>query len=1116
MLTGIWTPLAKSIPSGEGASTMLLLPDGSVMVQGGTSGSTPSNQWFKLTPDSHGNYVDGAWTPLAPSHVGRFFFASDVLPDGRVYVAGGEASTEGDDSSSGEIYDPVANTWTTIAKYPGPAIDDSISETLPDGRILQSSPYTPAVYIYDPSTNTWSDGPTLPNGDKSAEEGWVKLADGSTLQYEILGSQPDSANRLILGATDAQDQWVSAGSPLIPLSSNDGTAIVPEIGPGVLLPNGNVFWIGANGHTGIYTPPSAGNPTGTWKTGPDIRDNSNQSQYAFDAPAAVEPDGKVLFAAGPVKGENGTFPTEIFEYDPSKGFVGELTQVPTPGVSLDHTGAFMTRMLVLPTGQILMNNGSQFSVYTPDGSPSRSWAPTVQKIGQNLDGSFTLTGTQLNGLDEGASYGDDAQMASNYPIVKLVDRATGTTYFARTTNWSSTWVATGTKPETVDFSLPPGVGPGIYDLSVIANGISSTPVFFVLGSSGNDEVDIYGSGDLVGVSLNGDGVDEDPESETAGVYVFTEGGSNTVNIEGTLADVPVSVDLSGGTATVDVSPTARSLGNIQGNVSVTGTGSSADILQVFDQNDHNQDTYSLWSSTITRTGSATISYTSMGQVNLYGGKADQSHAGGDTFNIGSTAKGTATMVVGGGVASDTFNVTPPDHPSGDSVGTIQGGLTILGHSQSSSYSAALNIYDDASSPNTYSVTSSTVTRAGAATITYGSITNVDLYGGDGHEIYDIESTRPGTSVTVHARSVDNTFNISPTTEDLNTIQGDLAIVGVPNSAEVLNVFDQNDPNLATYSVTSSTVSRAGAAPITYASINSVVLYGGANKDTYAIDLAGAAPGLTVHAGPGNNLFDLAAAPSTPVTLDGGAGNNTLVGPNVTDTWDITGLNKGTLGDVSFAAVQNLTGGSDLNVFVFGPVGSVSGKIDGDGGGNDWLDLSAYTSTVTVNLAAGTATGVAGGIANIRNVRGGQHVNNLTGDAQGNILIGGAGPNTIIGGSARSLLIGGEGTDTITGHSGGDILIAGSTNFDSSSLANDLALDSILAEWQSGNSYATRISHIKNGGGLNGSNRLVWGVTVHDNTATPASKLTAGAGGQDWFFGNLAHTTTNKKPGEQLN
>jgi hypothetical protein len=98
------------------------------------------------------------------------------------------------------------------------------------------------------------------------------------------------------------------------------------------------------------------------------------------------------------------------------------------------------------------------------------------------------------------------------------------------------------------------------------------------------------------------------------------------------------------------------------------------------------------------------------------------------------------------------------------------------------------------------------------------------------------------------------------------------------------------------------------------------------------------------------------------------------------------------------------------------------------------------------------------------------------------------------------------------------LIAGYTDYDSSSLANDLALESILAEWQSANSYTTRISHIKNGGGLNGSNRLVWGTTVHDNSLARANTLIGGGGlgGQNWFFANQTHTIINKTLSEKLN
>ena len=83
----------------------------------------------------------------------------------------------------------------------------------------------------------------------------------------------------------------------------------------------------------------------------------------------------------------------------------------------------------------------------------------------------------LNGISEGAAYGDDVQMNSNYPVVRLTDAA-GNVHFARTFNWSSTGVMTGTTLETTEFRLPPGLAAGMYSLVVVANGNSSDPVSF--------------------------------------------------------------------------------------------------------------------------------------------------------------------------------------------------------------------------------------------------------------------------------------------------------------------------------------------------------------------------------------------------------------------------------------------------------------------------------------------------------------------------------------------------------------------------------------------------------------------------------------------------------------
>src|SRR5262249_35812476 len=101
-----------------------------------------------------------------------------------------------------------------------------------------------------------------------------------------------------------------------------------------------------------------------------------------------------------------------------------------------------------------------------------------------------------------------------------------------------------------------------------------------------------------------------------------------------------------------------------------------------------------------------------------------------------------------------------------------------------------------------------------------------------------------------------------------------------------------------------------------------------------------------------------------------------------------------------------------------------------------------------------------------------------------------------------------GRGTVNGGSGNDILIGGTTRFDT----NYAALDSLLAEWQSTKSYAQRISDLKHGGGLNGTNTLAAGTTVQGGGADTLK----GKGPSDWFFEFVGDTIVGFVPGEQIN
>jgi hypothetical protein len=257
--------------------------------------------------------------------------------------------------------------------------------------------------------------------------------------------------------------------------------------------------------------------------------------------------------------------------------------------------------------------------------------------------------------------------------------------------------------------------------------------------------------------------------------------------------------------------------------------------------------------------------------------------------------------------------------------------------------------------------------------------------------------------------------------------------------------------------------------------------------------------------------------------------NTLIGPNVNTDWTISAANGGSglfgSHEIYFTQIQNLVGGTGVDVFKFVAGGSLAGSLNGGGAPareGDWLDYTGLTTSTTVNLRTGSATGVAGGAAgrvtNIQDVHGGNGPNVLTGDSQGNILIGGTGSDTIFGGTGASLLIGGAGSDHVTGGSGDDILIGDAITFDVMTAAHEAALMSILAEWQSTDSYATRVHDIDTGtgGGLNGTAKLNFGTTVVDDGAADTITGTLSTRAINWFFKGASDTLVHVQSGEHIN
>ncbi|HET6181183.1 MAG TPA: hypothetical protein VFE61_29975 [Candidatus Sulfotelmatobacter sp.] len=464
---GKWTKVAAAPPSVIGHT--LLLTDGSVLAI--NAGCSATGNWYRLVPDSTGSYLKGSWVNAGtlPAGYNPLYFASAVLPSGNVIIMGGEYNAcKADWTTKGAIYNFNSNHWSNVAAPAGwTSVGDAQSVVLPNGKFMLANCCTEdqAIATVTGLSVTWA-----PTGagkfDINDEEGWTLLPNGKVLAVDAYVGSYDPSGTNSESYNPAIGKWSSAGSTVVQLW--DSAAACPptgasqEVGPAVLRPDGTVFATGANacgaGNTSIFD-----TKTGIWSAGPVFPGALDVA----DGPAALLRNGNVLVDASPLIFKNGS---KFFEWD---GTTLNPTAAP-PGAALNPS--YAGNMLVLPTGQILFTDfSSTVSVYTPVGTACAGCAPSITSVAATLThGSLNnaIHGKQFNGLSQGAAYGDDAQSATNYPLVRITD-ASGHVVYCKTHGFSTMGVATGSQIVSALFDIPASIALGPAKLVVVTNGIPS-------------------------------------------------------------------------------------------------------------------------------------------------------------------------------------------------------------------------------------------------------------------------------------------------------------------------------------------------------------------------------------------------------------------------------------------------------------------------------------------------------------------------------------------------------------------------------------------------------------------------------------------------------------------
>ena len=302
--------------------------------------------------------------------------------------------------------------------------------------------------------------------DVHDEEGWTLLPNKKVLTVDAYVVQYDPTGMNFELYNPASGKWTSPGGgtrvQLWDSAADCGGRRFAsfEVGPAVLMNDGSVFATGANAcgaaHTAIYK--------GSWKAGPDFPDDLGIA----DGPAALEPNGKVLMMASPL----------IFQHPLDLPRVGREQPDDSPAGSQRGERFVVLRQHVGPSNRpdsfhrLLLRVGLQ-----SHGKLQSCLGTRIQSAPARVSpgGSYMISGHLFNGMSQGAAYGDDQQSATNYPLVRITNNATGHVFYSRTHDHSSMGVAFNGIVST-HFEVPANQEIGPSQLVVVANGIPSTPV----------------------------------------------------------------------------------------------------------------------------------------------------------------------------------------------------------------------------------------------------------------------------------------------------------------------------------------------------------------------------------------------------------------------------------------------------------------------------------------------------------------------------------------------------------------------------------------------------------------------------------------------------------------
>ena len=158
--TGTWTFVATRRAGNRDYGSAVMYDTGKVLFVGGGDPPTSAAEVIDLTAPAP------AWRPVGSMSRPRRHLNATLLPDGTILVTGGSSgagfNNTGSPALSAELWDPATERWTTLASQTVGRFYHSVALLLPDGRVMSAGGNgRPQVEVFSPPYLLTGERPTI-------------------------------------------------------------------------------------------------------------------------------------------------------------------------------------------------------------------------------------------------------------------------------------------------------------------------------------------------------------------------------------------------------------------------------------------------------------------------------------------------------------------------------------------------------------------------------------------------------------------------------------------------------------------------------------------------------------------------------------------------------------------------------------------------------------------------------------------------------------------------------------------------------------------------------------------------------------------------------------------